>query len=96
MSEEKTSTVFIPYFAHEGEMSRMERANKRLWIIIIVLIFCLVGTNLAWVVYENQFQDVVIEQDGYADNGSHNIFNGTGEMNYGGTWTPEDQDPREP
>ena len=35
----------IPYFSHEGDMARMERANKRLWIIILVLIVALVGSN---------------------------------------------------
>jgi len=45
---------------HEGDMARMERTNKRLWVIILVLIGALVGSNLAWVIYESQFQ--VIEE----------------------------------
>lgn len=89
-------TAMIPYFAHEGEMARMERMSKRLWIAVILLIVMLVGTNLAWVIYESQFQDVVIEQDGFADNGSGNIFNGTGDVRYGGSWTSEDPDTGEP
>ena len=47
----------IPYFSHEGDMARMERANKRLWIIILVLIVALVGSNGAWIYYESQFVD---------------------------------------
>lgn len=27
----------IPFVAHESAMNRMEKANKRLWIIIIVM-----------------------------------------------------------
>ena len=50
----------IPYFSHEGDMARMERANKRLWIIILVLIVALIGSNAAWIYYEAQFQ--VIEE----------------------------------
>ena len=46
------------YAWHEGDMARMERANKRLWIIIIILIVALCGTNAAWVVYESQFEVV--------------------------------------
>lgn len=46
------------YAWHEGDMSRMERANKRLWIVIIILIVALCGTNAAWVVYESQFEVV--------------------------------------
>ena len=53
----------IPYFSHEGDMARMERANKRLWIIILVLIVALVGSNGAWIYYENSFEDVVVTQD---------------------------------
>lgn len=30
--------VTIPFVAHESAMNRMERANKRLWIVIIVMI----------------------------------------------------------
>ena len=33
--------VMIPFVAHESAMNRMERANKRLWIVIIVLILCI-------------------------------------------------------
>lgn len=29
--------VTIPFVAHESAMNRMERANKRLWIIIIIM-----------------------------------------------------------
>ena len=30
--------ITIPFVAHESAMNRMERANKRLWIVILVLI----------------------------------------------------------
>lgn len=76
-------TTAIPYFAHEGEMARMERANKRLWVIILVLIVCLVGSNAMWIVYENQFEDIVIQQDANTDGGGSNYMNGTGEFSYG-------------
>lgn len=75
--------AMIPYFAHEGEMARMERANKRLWIALILLIVCLVGSNLAWVIYESQFENVSIQQDANTDGGGNNYMNGTGEFSYG-------------
>lgn len=53
----------IPYFSHEGDMVRMERSNKRLFIIILVLIVALVGSNAAWIIRESQFEDIVVEQD---------------------------------
>lgn len=36
MDNEKIITV--PYIVHEGEMARMERMNRRLWIVILVLL----------------------------------------------------------
>lgn len=53
----------IPYFCHEGDMARAERTIKRLWILCILLIILLVGTNVAWIVYENSFEDIVVTQD---------------------------------
>ena len=53
----------ISSFAHAGMMARMERANRRLWILCILLIVLLVGTNIAWIVYENSFEDIVVTQD---------------------------------
>ena len=34
---EEDKIVMIPYVAHESAMNRMERANKRLWVIILVM-----------------------------------------------------------
>lgn len=33
----KDEVVTIPFVAHESAMNRMERANKRLWIVILVM-----------------------------------------------------------
>lgn len=49
-----------------------ERTIKRLWIALILTIALLVGTNIAWIVYENQFEDVSITAEQTADNGSNN------------------------
>lgn len=68
----------VPFAAHEASLARSERHNKRLWIVIIFLIGALIGTNLAWIIYENSFDDYVItqevEQD--ADNGTNNFVGG--------------------
>jgi flagellar basal body-associated protein FliL len=48
----------VPYIVHEGDMARMERSNRRLWIIILVLIVLLVGSNIAWLCYENSMEEV--------------------------------------
>ena len=41
----------ISYFAHEAEMARAERTQRRLWIASLVLTVALVATNTAWVLY---------------------------------------------
>ena len=53
----------IPYIVHEGAMSRMERVNKRLIAIIVLLIVLLVSSNIAWMVYESKFEMCNVEQD---------------------------------
>lgn len=55
-------------FIQEMYAASMERTIKRLWITTILLIVLLVGTNICWIVYENQFEDVTqtieAEQEG--------------------------------
>jgi len=48
---------------HELDMARMERANKRLFILTLVLVILLVGSNIGWLIYESQFQ--VVESTSY-------------------------------
>ena len=38
--------------------AQMERTIKRLWIMCILLVVLLVGSNIAWFVYESQFETV--------------------------------------
>ena len=71
----------IPYIVHEGAMSRMERVNKRLIAIIVLLIVLFVGSNIAWMVYESQFEMCNVEQDVDQENEQgNNIFVG-GDLN---------------
>ena len=67
----------IPYIVHEGAVSRMERVNKRLIAIIVLLIVLLVSSNIAWMVYESQFEMCNVEQDVDQENEQgNNIFVG--------------------
>ena len=72
----------IPYIAFESELARQERQTKRLWIICIILIACLVLTNVGWIIYESQFETITttqnVEQD--AENGNNSFIGGD---NYG-------------
>lgn len=55
----------IPFFVHEADMARLERTNKRLFIVVFVLILSLIGTNCGWLYYESQFQveQTTVEQE---------------------------------
>lgn len=59
--EKRKQAEPVPYIVHEADMARMERNNKRLWIVLILLIALLVGSNIAWIWYESQFEDVSVE-----------------------------------
>lgn len=48
----------IPYIVFESEMARLERIIKKQFILIIVALCFLVGTNVCWTVYESQFEEV--------------------------------------
>lgn len=81
--KEKTPET-IPYIAHESAMARSERAAKRLWAVIILLIVMLVGTNAAWIWYNAQFEVVETTEitqenaDGY-----NNYIGNDGDINNG-------------
>jgi hypothetical protein len=62
-----------PYIGFEDAAARQERTIKRLWILCLVLIVALLGTNAGWLYWESQWEDVVVTQD-----------NGDGYNNYVG------------
>ena len=54
----------VSLYVHESDMARQERTIKRLFIIILLLIVLLVGTNAGWIWYESQFEDcTTVEQE---------------------------------
>jgi hypothetical protein len=75
----------IPYFAHEGIMARMERTIKRLWVLCIILIILLAGSNGSWLWYESQFTDeeMTVTQD--SENGTNNFVGEDGNITNGTT-----------
>lgn len=92
--------VVIPYYVHEGEMSRLqiahkeetdrlERIIKRLWVIILVIFLAFVGL----LIYELQFETVDIDQQ--VETGTAPaVVSGTGDAIYGNNPT-ESENPGE-
>lgn len=64
---------------HDADMARMERANKRLWIVVLVLLILLTATNAAWLWYESQFEEVTVTQEVETGEGSA-LVSGTGDV----------------
>lgn len=79
---ERKQVADVPYIVHESDMARLERTIKRLWVLLLVVIVLLVGSNIAWIVYESQFEDVSVEQE--VDTGDGDAFvAGVGSIYYG-------------
>lgn len=79
----ENASVMVPYVAYESAMARAERQSKRLWIVILVLIAALIATNIAWIVYECSFEDVVTTEEIIVeaeDNGNANYVGQDGNI----------------
>lgn len=80
----------VSYIVFESTLARLDRVIKRMWIIILILVFLLLGTNLAWLYYESQLEEVTTtttttqEIKQKADGDSNNSFIG-GDNNVGDT-----------
>ena len=70
----------------------MERTIRRLWILCIILIVLLAGTNGAWIWYESQFVDEVttVTQDVDSSDGGNATINDGVHIN--GTCETDGQD----
>lgn len=78
----------VPYIVHEGILARFERVNRRLWKALILLIILLVGSNVAWLIYESQFVEQVTVTQDVDTKESPAYVNGTGRMTVDGKSTP--------
>lgn len=81
----------IPYVAHEGEAARLERTNKRLFILCVLLLIVAVGTNIYWIRYESQWEDEVITQEIQQDSGEGGTNTYSGKI-IGGDYNGETDD----
>lgn len=75
----------IPFYAHESMMTRMERTIRRLWILCIILILLLAGTNAAWFYYESQFADETLTVTQDSPDGINNYIGNDGDITNGTT-----------
>lgn len=70
-------------FEMEANSARLERTIVRLWVLLILMLIMLVGTNGAWIYYESQFMDVETTTiEAQQDGSGTNMISG-GDLNYG-------------
>ena len=48
----------VPYIVHEGDVARLERVIKRLWVLVLALIILLCASNAAWIWWESQYETI--------------------------------------
>lgn len=60
----------------DSQGARLERTNKRLFILSVILIIALIVTNGLWTAYEAQFKTISIEAEQTADGDSNNYIVG--------------------
>ena len=73
----------VPYIVFESVTTKLERTIEKLWILAIILVLLLVGTNAGWLYYESQFkveQTTMIEAE--QDGAGVNVIGGE-DVNYG-------------
>lgn len=68
----------VPYIVFETELARLERIIRRMFVLAVVSIVLLVGTNACWLWYESQFEEVTtteVTQDVDSGDGGDAIIN---------------------
>lgn len=83
---ENMSKVTMSSADWQRNEQRHENREKRLVWVIVLLIVLLVGSNLAWMIYENSFEDVVTVEETIIDakqDGTGTNIVGGGDVEYG-------------
>ena len=71
----------VPFVVHENLRAQMDLHARRLVRVIVLLIVLLVGSNIAWIVYEHQYETFRIEQTN--DRGVNNFIGNDGDITNG-------------
>lgn len=76
----------VSYTVYQEAQARADRRFKYMWITVMFLIMLLVGSNAGWLIYESQYQKVVVKKQTVSQDsadGGDNTF--TGDF-YGGDY----------
>lgn len=80
----------MPIAQHEKDQNKLMSIIKWLIAVIVILIVLLVGSNIAWLIYENSFETVESTTEEYqitqdAESGNNNSIINGGEIVNGET-----------
>ena len=75
---------YITEKGFESALAREDRKNKRLWILVIILLAMLFCSNAGWIWYESQFEDVMTVTQETPD-GNNNYVGRDGNITNGET-----------
>ena len=74
----------VPYIVYEGELARLERIIRKLFVLLFIAIVLLVVTNGYWIWNESQYEDVVTVTQDNTD-GYNNYVGNDGDITNGET-----------
>ena len=61
-------------------LNEQKRINRRMFILILVLVGLLLFTNTSWLIYESQFSDVSSDTEMSADNEGFNVYGNSNDI----------------
>ena len=67
----------------ESALLHADKANKRIFVALIIVIIALLGTNIGWIYYESQWEVVETEVTQENDNGYNNYIGNDGSIDNG-------------
>lgn len=73
----------IPYIVLETSMARNERREKRLILLLIIAIIFALVTNIGWLIYESQYEEIGYSYDYQQDGHGTNIIGNWNDVNNG-------------
>ena len=82
----------VSFAAYESMKATLERTITRLWIALILVIVLFVGSNVAWIWYESQWEVFETEVTQEADRGINNYIGNDGDI-YNGKTDYQDEGP---
>jgi hypothetical protein len=80
----------IDYVVYESVLARVDRLNKRLLILCIIMLLALIGTNAGWIIYESSYVDSITVSQDVDTEQSPAYVNATGEVTIYGEGSSDD------